>query len=159
MFCKCGKLMTADERYEIRGKIKHVKKVPQGVERSNLHLVIKYPVQPDIHKYKEVSKHSDDIAEAHPFDLMAFIFIIIILKLLERLQAVAPDLKEIAQQGDREVVKALYSLIADLINCNDDGLVFTGAQIEGECNMSLYDLIFFIRAYFDFIKEIQEVKN
>lgn len=81
------------------------------------------------------------------------------VKLLERLQAVAPDLKEIAQQGDREVVKALYSLVADLINCNDDGLVFTGAQIEGECNMSLYDLIFFIRAYFDFIKEIQDAKN
>lgn len=81
------------------------------------------------------------------------------VKLLERLQAVAPDLNEIAQQKDNGMIKALYSLIADLINCNDDEYVFTGEDLEGKYNMSLYDVVFFIRAYFDFIKEIQDAKN
>ena len=81
------------------------------------------------------------------------------VKLLERLQAVAPDLTEIAQQKDNRMTNALYSLIADLINCNDDGYVFTGESLMGEYNMSLYDVVFFIRAYFDFIKEIQDAKN
>jgi hypothetical protein len=81
------------------------------------------------------------------------------VKLLERLQAAVPDLKEVAQQKDPGSVQALYALIADLISCNDDGYVFTGEQLECEYNMSLYDLVAFIRAYFDFIQEINDAKN
>ena len=79
--------------------------------------------------------------------------------LLDRLQAAVPELGEVAQQKDRGAVKALYALIADLMNCNDDGHVFTGEELEREYNMSLYDLVAFIRAYFDFIHEINDAKN
>jgi hypothetical protein len=111
-----NKLMTADKRYEIRGKIKHVKKVPQGVERSNLHLVIKYPVQSDIHKHKEVRQHGDEITEAHPFDLMAFIFVIIVLKLLERLFICLIEVYDISHGLDQECCKSDYAYEPEVVH-------------------------------------------
>ena len=71
--------------------------------------------------------------------------------LLDRLYAAVPELQGVAQQRDHGAVDAIYSLIADLINCNDDGYVFTGDALKREYNMSLYSVVVFIRAYLSFI--------
>ena len=81
------------------------------------------------------------------------------VELVDRLVAVASELQDIAQAKDARIIHALYGLIADLMNCNDDGLTFTGEELRGKYNLSLLDLFCFVSAYMDFVGEIQNAKN
>lgn len=81
------------------------------------------------------------------------------VELIDRLAAVAPELKKISQEKDTKAVQALYDFVAELMNCNEDGLKFTGETLRDAYKMGLIDMIVFIPAYIDFVNEIKSAKN
>ena len=60
-----NQFMAADKGYEVGRKVKHIDEIPDGIQRSNLHLIIQEPVQPQIHKDEKIRKHGYHITEAH----------------------------------------------------------------------------------------------
>jgi hypothetical protein len=78
-------------------------------------------------------------------------------KLLERLVAVAGELSNI--KGNEKSINGVFSLIADVMNNNLDGLTFTGEDLRAKYRMNFYDAVLFVRQYLVFINEISEAKN
>lgn len=81
------------------------------------------------------------------------------VELVDRLIAATPDLQEAAKNKDGKTVRAVYELIADLMNCNDDGFIFTAEELRDKYRMSLLDVFRFSAGYMEFIKEMQDAKN
>lgn len=81
------------------------------------------------------------------------------VELLDKLMAAAPELKETAEYKDGRTIRAVYELVASLMNCNDDGYTFTAEELRAKYRLSLLDIFRFVSGYFDFIKEIQDAKN
>lgn len=79
--------------------------------------------------------------------------------LVDRLIAAAPELQEAAKNKDGRTVRAIYELVADLFNCNDDGYVFTADELHDRYKMSLLDVFRFVAGYMEFVKEMQDAKN
>ena len=79
--------------------------------------------------------------------------------LVDRLIASTSALEDAAKQKDGRTIRAIYELIADLLNCNDDGYEFTADELPTKYRMSLMDLVRFESGYLDFIKELQDAKN
>lgn len=80
-------------------------------------------------------------------------------KLLSRLVATAGELQSIKDEGDERSIKAVFDLIADVMNNNLDGLKFTGEDLRHKYRMNFYDAVLFVRQYLVFINEITEAKN
>lgn len=80
-------------------------------------------------------------------------------RLLTRLTAVAGELSSIKDKGDEKSINAVFSLIADVMNNNLDGLKFTEESLRKKYRMNFYDAVFFVRHYLVFINEITETKN
>ena len=81
------------------------------------------------------------------------------VELLDRLVAAAPEMNDAAKAKDGNTVRALYALIADIMNCNDDGYTFTAEELRDKYRMSLLDVLRFSAGYMEFVKEIQDAKN
>jgi hypothetical protein len=79
--------------------------------------------------------------------------------LVDRLMASVSELEEVTKTKDGRVIKAIYGLVADIMNVNEDGFTFTAEELSMKYHMSLHDVFLFVSGYFDFIKEIQEAKN
>ena len=79
--------------------------------------------------------------------------------LVDRLIAVTPGLQEVAKSKDVKSIRAVYELVADLMNCNDDGYTFTAEELRDKYKMELLDLFRFAAGYMEFIKEMQDAKN
>ena len=79
--------------------------------------------------------------------------------LLERIMAVAPEIEEVAKQKNGAVIRALYGVIADVMNCNDDGYTFTAEELRDKYRMSLLVIAQFVAGYFDFIDQANNAKN
>ena len=79
--------------------------------------------------------------------------------LVDRLIAAAPELQEAAKNKDGRTVRAIYELVAELLNCNDDGYVFTADELHDRYKMSLLDVFRFVAGYMEFVKEMQDAKN
>lgn len=79
--------------------------------------------------------------------------------LVDRLIAATPELQEVAKTKDGNTIRATYELIADLMNCNEDGMAFTAEELRDKYKMSLLDVFVFSAGYMEFIKEIQDAKN
>ena len=80
-------------------------------------------------------------------------------KLIERLLAIAPELSTVAKGADAQSIKALYSLAADLISNNTDGLTFTAEELRDVYGVRFEDLFFIFPAYLEFVNEVQSAKN
>ena len=80
-------------------------------------------------------------------------------ELVERLTAAAGELKAVIDHGTGEAIKALFELIADLMNCNLDGQVFTAEELRDKYGIKLYEATVFVAAYLEFIEEIKSAKN
>lgn len=80
-------------------------------------------------------------------------------RLLERLVAVAGELADIKDKGDENSINAVFSMIAEVMSNNLDGLKFTGESLKAKHKMNFYDAVLFIRQYLVFINEITEAKN
>jgi hypothetical protein len=81
------------------------------------------------------------------------------VELVDRLIAAAPELQDVAKSKDGKTIRAVYGLVADLMNCNDDGYTFTAEELRDKYKMTLLDVFRFSAGYMEFIKEIQEAKN
>lgn len=80
-------------------------------------------------------------------------------ELVERLMAAAPELKQVMSGQSGEAIRAMFELIADLMNCNLDGLTFTAEELRDKYGLKLYDAAVFFKVYLDFIQEINGAKN
>lgn len=81
------------------------------------------------------------------------------VELVDRLIAAAPELQEVAKTKDGQTIRAVYELIADLMNCNEDGFTFTAEELRDRYQLSLLDIFHFAAGYMEFIKEMQDAKN
>ena len=81
------------------------------------------------------------------------------VELVDRLIAATPGLQEVAKNKDGQTVRAVYGLIADLMNCNEDGFTFTAEELRDRYKMTLLDVFRFAAGYMEFIKEMQDAKN
>jgi hypothetical protein len=79
--------------------------------------------------------------------------------LLERLQATIPQMKEIIAAKDGRSIRQAFELIADLMNCNEDGFEFTAEDLLTKYKMNMLELLQFAAGYMEFIKELQNAKN
>lgn len=80
-------------------------------------------------------------------------------KLVEKLLAIAPELSNVAKNADAQSIKALYTLAADLISNNEDGLAFTAEELRDTYGVRFEDLFFIFPAYLEFVNEVQSAKN
>lgn len=81
------------------------------------------------------------------------------VELLDRLMAVAPEIEEVAKKKDGAVIRALYGVIADVMNCNNDGYTFTAEELRDKYRFSLLAVAKFITVYFEFIEQANNAKN
>ena len=79
--------------------------------------------------------------------------------LVEELQALAPELKNIMNANDAESIKAIYELAAKLISCNRNGLKVTAEELSGKYKLNLEALIVFYNVYLDLITEMINAKT
>lgn len=79
--------------------------------------------------------------------------------LVERLQSDLPSLQEKLKKGDKESIKLMYDLAADLISVNKDDIKLNGEQLRNEYKLDVVDLMVFFGAYLDFVAEIKNAKN
>ena len=79
--------------------------------------------------------------------------------LIDRLIAMSPELKDVADAKDGRAIQACYSLIAEVMSCNLDGFTFTAEELRDKYKMTFMDLLVFVKCYFDFIEEIKNAKN
>lgn len=80
-------------------------------------------------------------------------------ELVERLTAAASEIKKVLNDNTGETIKACFELIAELMNCNLDGLTFTAEELRDKYKMSLFDATVLVKAYLEFINEINDAKN
>ena len=80
-------------------------------------------------------------------------------ELVERLTAAASELQTVINDNTGETVRALYGLIAELMNCNLDGLTFTAEDLRDRYKIKLYDATVFVKVYLEFIQELSSAKN
>lgn len=81
------------------------------------------------------------------------------VELVERLEANQEEIAATFKKGDQESVDAVWSLAADLINCNREGRKATVEELKGRYGMTYQMLFAFLTAYFDFVDEIEQAKN
>lgn len=81
------------------------------------------------------------------------------VELVDRLIAATPELQEVAKTKDGKTIRAVYALIADLMNCNEDGFTFTAEELRDKYKMTLLDVFKFSAGYLEFVKEMQDAKN
>ena len=80
-------------------------------------------------------------------------------ELIDRLLAVAPELTAAAEAKDSKTIKAMYKLVAEVMNFNEDGFTFTADELRGKYRFTLLDLFKFVAGYLEFIAEMQNAKN
>lgn len=79
--------------------------------------------------------------------------------LVDRLVAVTPELQHVVEAKDGRTIRAVYSLVADVMNCNTDGFTFTAEELRDRYKLSLVDICVFMAGFLEFIKEMQNAKN
>lgn len=77
--------------------------------------------------------------------------------LIEKLEAVGPEMVEIMEKNDLNSIRAVFDLAAQLISSNDEGKQVTADDLRDKYCLRLDAMIIFFSTYLDFIDE--EVKN
>lgn len=80
-------------------------------------------------------------------------------ELIDRLLAVAPELTTAAEAKDSKTIKAVYQLVAEVMNFNEEGLTFTAEELREKYRFTLLDMFKFTAGYLEFINEMQNAKN
>lgn len=81
------------------------------------------------------------------------------LELVEKLDSMAPTLTKAAKTKDGKTVRAVFTFLAEVMTCNDDGFTFTPEELRDKYRMTLLDAFRFVAGYTEFIKEANEAKN
>ena len=85
-------------------------------------------------------------------------------KLVEELQETLPELQNILGAGGEESTEAAYDLAARLMSYNKEGLTVTVEDLQTKYwpvnkMENLVNMLVFIKAYAEFIEEINNAKN
>lgn len=81
------------------------------------------------------------------------------LELAERLAALAAEIGDIAAKKDGKTIREAFSIIAEVMNCNEDGFTFTAEELRDKYRMNLLVMAKFTAGYLDFLKEAKDAKN
>lgn len=79
--------------------------------------------------------------------------------MVERFVAMAEGVSAIKNDNTGELIKAAFEIIAELINCNLDDMTFTADSLRDQYGLKLYDAVVFVKAYLEFLQEIENSKN
>lgn len=79
--------------------------------------------------------------------------------LYDRLVALAPELDKVSKKKDGRAIRAVFNLIAEIMNFNEDGMTFTAEELRDTYHMTLVDAFRFVAGYMEFAAEIQNAKN
>ena len=79
--------------------------------------------------------------------------------LIEKLTANSDQLNVAVNTGTAESIEAVFTLMADFVNCNLDGIKVTAEELRDKYALTLYDVTLFYNAYREFIEEIRNAKN
>lgn len=81
------------------------------------------------------------------------------LELVEKLESMAPTLNKAAKTKDGKTVRAVFTFLAEVMDCNADGFTFTAEELRDRYRMTLLDAFHFVAGYTKFIKEANDAKN
>lgn len=81
------------------------------------------------------------------------------LELADRLTALAAEIGGIAAKKDGKTIRDAFSIIAEVMNCNEDGFTFTAEELRDKYRMTLLVTARFTANYLDFLKEANDAKN
>lgn len=81
------------------------------------------------------------------------------VELFDRLTAMVPELEQVKQTKDGNTIRSIFNLVAELMNCNEDGFEFKAEELRDRYRMRLLDVFTFVAGYMDFIGEAQNSKN
>ena len=81
------------------------------------------------------------------------------LALIEKLQANKDIIKAVCSTKDEKALKEAYSLAAELMSCNQEGINLTGEELRTKYDVSYVLLFAFLVNYMEFIDEIKNAKN
>jgi hypothetical protein len=81
------------------------------------------------------------------------------VELFDRLVAITPGLDAAVKEKNGKTIRAVYELVAEVMNFNDDGFTFTADELRDKYRMTLLDVFKFVAGYMEFMKEIQDAKN
>lgn len=77
--------------------------------------------------------------------------------MIEKLEAIAPELIEVMDKSDASSIRAAYDFAAQLISYNDMNIKVTAEDVRDKYRLGLDAMIVFFSTYLDFIDE--EIKN
>lgn len=78
---------------------------------------------------------------------------------VDKISATLPELRNSLTGKDADASRAVYSLAAELINNNLDGVTVTVKELTTKYELNLEDMALFYNAYVDFLSEIKNAKN
>lgn len=81
------------------------------------------------------------------------------LELADRLTMLATEIGDIAAKKDGRTIRDAFGIIAEVMNCNEDGFTFTAEELRGKYRMNLLVMAQFVAGYLDFLKEANDAKN
>ena len=81
------------------------------------------------------------------------------LELIERLEGMSKDLTKIVNGNNSATVKKSFGVIAEVMNFNEDGLIFTAEELRDKYHMTLLGMTRFVGGYLTFLKEANDAKN
>ena len=79
--------------------------------------------------------------------------------LIEKLNANIDVIKSACKADNPQVMDECYSLTAEFMSCNKEGLTITGEDLRKKYNVNYVMLFVFLANYMDFIDEIKNAKN
>lgn len=80
-------------------------------------------------------------------------------QLVKELKANLKELQAALAQHDAEASRLVYHLAARLLNCNLDGLTFSGEDVAKKYGLNLEDMALFYTTYLEFLEELETAKN
>lgn len=78
---------------------------------------------------------------------------------MKSLEQAAVALNELPKGENMELVDALYTFVAALISNNRECMAVTSDDLKGKYDVAIEDLILFLNAYAEFIREESNAKN
>ena len=75
------------------------------------------------------------------------------------LTAMSASLQEVVNGNNSEIVKKAFGVVAEVMNCNADGLTFTAEELRDKYHMTLLGMARFTAGYLTFLKEANDAKN
>lgn len=79
--------------------------------------------------------------------------------LIEKLSANIDIIKNACKSDNPQSMDECYSLTAEFMSCNKEGLTITGEELRKKYNVNYVMLFVFLKNYMDFIDDIKNAKN